>query len=234
MVREWETAPGFAGLYDFCEVLRKRLARRRERYYLDLMTTTNIKITYGNETITLACDLAQASAPLVDAETLRRVGERAAELGAEDYRCRADEVASGREAPEWCWPFAGADEAFLSAVGTRAVCHELGVDENAWDEISEAWLAGFARGYREARDLDRSSYVAAIGDDGTRPVVLGVGADEQRAARDVDEDQGEIACYAEVDAATYAKIRAGEVSCESLGISVVVRDGQIVDAELSA
>ena len=77
--------------------------------------------------------------------------------------------------------------------------------------------------------------IAAVGHDGFRPVVWGVGSDEdaarEDAARWLEHPQNLICC--EVPAAIAARIEAGEVDCEALGIGVRVdRDGEIVDAEV--
>ena len=75
--------------------------------------------------------------------------------GGADYFGRAEDVALGREAPEWAWPLAGAAAAYISAVGAGEICRQIGgVDASAWDEIADAWLAGFERGYRAAHALD--------------------------------------------------------------------------------
>jgi len=70
--------------------------------------------------------------------------------GRADYLGRAQDVARGTESPEWAWPLSGADEAYLGAVGTGAVCRAIGIDPALWDEVSDAWCEAFTRGYRAA------------------------------------------------------------------------------------
>jgi hypothetical protein len=77
--------------------------------------------------------------------------------------------------------------------------------------------------------------IAAIGSDGTRPVVWGVGSGEdaarEDAARWLEHPQPLICC--EVTAGIATRIEAGEVDCRALGIAVRVdRDGEIIDAEV--
>ena len=70
--------------------------------------------------------------------------------GAADYQGRAEDVDAGRENASWAWPFAGADDAYVSALGTSEICRRAGIDTDAWDEVSDAWLAAFRRGYEAA------------------------------------------------------------------------------------
>lgn len=66
--------------------------------------------------------------------------------------------------------------------------------------------------------------IAAIGSDGTRLVVWGLGATEDAAEQDAakwlaDEQPGATPlCYAKIDTLTLARIATGEVSAESLGL----------------
>jgi hypothetical protein len=65
--------------------------------------------------------------------------------------------------------------------------------------------------------------IAAIGSDGTRLVVWGVGATEDAATRDaarwlhIDRDTTPL-CFAEIDTLTLARIVTGAVDCELLGL----------------
>lgn len=72
--------------------------------------------------------------------------------GQQDYTGRAQDVDAGTEDASWAWPLVDADEAYLNAVGTDAICRRLGVDEDAWDEIASLWCAAFRRGYNAAHD----------------------------------------------------------------------------------
>lgn len=79
-------------------------------------------------------------------------------------------------------------------------------------------------------------HYAAIGTDGARPVVWGLGSDASGAtwdAYDQDDSDGwemQGTAVVRVSRQVAKRIRAGEVSCETLGISVEVRDGRIVGA----
>ena len=69
--------------------------------------------------------------------------------------------------------------------------------------------------------------IAAIGSDGTRPVVWGVGRTERSARRDAESGGGDARCCVEVDRATVARIRRGEIHCAALGILVTIsRNGE--------
>jgi hypothetical protein len=73
--------------------------------------------------------------------------------GREDYEARAVDVASGAEPESWAWPDTGADEAYINAVTTSAICEACGLDDESWDDISDAWCAAFKRGYASAHAL---------------------------------------------------------------------------------
>jgi hypothetical protein len=77
--------------------------------------------------------------------------------------------------------------------------------------------------------------IAAVGHDGFRPVVWGVGSDEDAAREDAARwlaHPQNLICV-EVNQLVATRIEAGEVDCEALGIGVRVdRDGEIVDADL--
>lgn len=88
----------------------------------------------------------QLLAPILAVVT--KHGERE---GALDYKGRAEDVAAGRVDPEWAWPFAGADDAYLNAVGTDKILREIGIpNERLWEHISDTWLEAFERGYSAA------------------------------------------------------------------------------------
>lgn len=74
--------------------------------------------------------------------------------GAADYRGRAAEVAAGREKPTWAWPLAGADEAYLYAVGVEAVCRQIGIAPDKWESVCHEWLSAFRAGYEAAHAAD--------------------------------------------------------------------------------
>jgi len=90
-------------------------------------------------------------------ETIARIVASAGSEGRRDYLGRAAEVASGSEEAEWAWPFAGADEAYLAAVGITKICRDLGLPASAWDEISDTWLRAFRAGYVQAHEEARSA-----------------------------------------------------------------------------
>lgn len=83
-------------------------------------------------------------------KTMALVVAHAEREGADDYTDRADDVASGQQTADWAWPFSTADEAYINAIGTEAICREIGLEDDAWEEISDAWCAAFARAYRGA------------------------------------------------------------------------------------
>lgn len=77
--------------------------------------------------------------------------------------------------------------------------------------------------------------IVAIGTDGRRPVVWGIGSTTAAAIDDAWQqscgswdDQGSATCEVTADVAT--RVWRGEVACESLGIVVEVRRGEIVGA----
>lgn len=70
--------------------------------------------------------------------------------GALDFHGRQADVAAGSEEPSWAWSLDGADEAYLNAVGTDAICRAIDLPETAWDEIASEWCKAFCRGYRAA------------------------------------------------------------------------------------
>jgi hypothetical protein len=80
--------------------------------------------------------------------------------------------------------------------------------------------------------------IAAIGTDGTRPVVWGLGDTEATARHDaryydVNWADGGSA-LAVVSQLTVTLIKQGEVSCEALGITVHCdRNGKIISAEVA-
>jgi hypothetical protein len=67
--------------------------------------------------------------------------------GRGDYLDRALDVAHGDAADDWAWPFTGADEAYIDAVGTGEICRRLGHGPAVWDEIAETRCAAFHQGY---------------------------------------------------------------------------------------
>lgn len=66
--------------------------------------------------------------------------------GRQDYNTRAADVARGED-PTWAWPLADADSAYISAVGTGAICRAVGLPASAWDDVAEKWCAAFRAGY---------------------------------------------------------------------------------------
>lgn len=68
-----------------------------------------------------------------------------------DYEDRANDVASGLHEASWAWPLVGADSAYINAVGTTAICAQIGIPEEAWEEVCGAWLDAFETGYKAAR-----------------------------------------------------------------------------------
>lgn len=83
-----------------------------------------------------------------------RAIEHATLAGADDYRVRAADVASGRESPEWAWPPSGADEAYLNAIAASQICREAGISIDEWDGVRDAWAAAFMAAYKAARADD--------------------------------------------------------------------------------
>ena len=83
-------------------------------------------------------------------------------------------------------------------------------------------------------DIYRDRY-AAIGTDGRRPVVWGLGdtAEDARCDAVIEEEtwDSDGSATVRIPASVADRIRGGEVSCELLGIVVEVRDGEIVGAE---
>lgn len=77
--------------------------------------------------------------------------------------------------------------------------------------------------------------IAAIGSDGTRPVVWGLGETRAEAVSDAYTTEetwaGDGAAYVEIDERTAARVLEGQIDCDALGIAVTARDGKIVDAE---
>lgn len=84
-----------------------------------------------------------------------RVRQYAYTEGASDYAGRQADVDAGVEAPSWAWPVDGADEAYVNAVGTDAICRALGLPPSAWDQIASDWCEAFCRGYRAERALQQ-------------------------------------------------------------------------------
>lgn len=77
---------------------------------------------------------------------------------------------------------------------------------------------------------------AAIGTDGTRAVVWGLGDTPKAAIADADahDDDWRSGGWGtcEISPALAADVRAGKIDCDGLGIAVQVRDGQIIGAEV--
>jgi len=85
---------------------------------------------------------------------LAKVSAAAELAGAEDYEYRRQEVERGAEEESWAWPFVGADDAYLDAVGTGKVCDDLGIQRESWDDVCSEWLESFRRGYEGAHEED--------------------------------------------------------------------------------
>jgi hypothetical protein len=83
------------------------------------------------------------------AQRLVRVTAHGEAEGAADYKDRQSDVAAGQQDPTWAWPFQGADEAYVNAVGIDAIVTACGAD--SWNEIASDWFDAFERGYRAAR-----------------------------------------------------------------------------------
>jgi len=92
--------------------------------------------------------------------------------GREDYEGRAADVAGGQQESAWAWPFVAADEAYINAVTIKAICAEIGVSVDVWDEICTTWCAAFRRGYVDAH-VDAYKERTEVGD----RVRAGYGAD---------------------------------------------------------
>ncbi len=127
------------------------------------MTTTNF--TDADAIEELANDLEAQAMVTLDALEAKdgRSGELLAPIlalvsahgereGWLDYEGRASDVEAGQQAEDWAWPFAGADEAYLSAVGTSEIVREIGIPEDLWEHVASAWFEAFERGYRSARN----------------------------------------------------------------------------------
>jgi hypothetical protein len=97
-------------------------------------------------------DTDDAWSAVVALLVLAKVSQAAEQAGAEDYECRRRDVSQGAEAEDWAWPFTGADDAYLNAVGTGKVCDDLGIPRESWDDVSSEWLAAFRRGYEGAHE----------------------------------------------------------------------------------
>lgn len=81
------------------------------------------------------------------AEIVARCIAHGEKEGREDYTGRAGDVAAGIQDKSWAWPFDTADEAYINAVTTSKICEEIGLPENAWNDVSDEWCAAFKRGY---------------------------------------------------------------------------------------
>lgn len=77
--------------------------------------------------------------------------------------------------------------------------------------------------------------IAAIGTDGTRPVVWGLGDTNGEARTDALQTEETWAsgghAYVEVPEHVSARVLEGQIDCNTLGITVEVRDGRITAAE---
>ena len=80
--------------------------------------------------------------------------EHGAREGAADYVDRFNDVASGLQPETWAWPLVSADEQYINAVGTSAICRAVGVPDFAWNDICTAWCEAFCRGYRAAHSQE--------------------------------------------------------------------------------
>ncbi len=111
------------------------------------------------------------------AEQFAAVTAHAEREGADDYTDRADDVATGQQTADWAWPLIGADEAYINAIGTEAIVRECGLEDDAWEEISDVWCAGFARGYRAAHAAAVAAHPTIVVETrvtGHRPTEYGV------------------------------------------------------------
>ena len=82
------------------------------------------------------------------------------------------------------------------------------------------------------------SRVAVIGDDGTRPVVWGLGEDAESALADAQQwtDPGALAnvAYVDVTPEQADRILAGAVDCVALNIRVTYDRGGSIHAEVAS
>jgi len=98
----------------------------------------------------VALDAIEAEDPRAEAllaPILVKVIKHGEREGALDYKGRIGDVAAGQQDPEWAWPFASVDDAYLSAVGSSEISNDIGIPERLWEHISDAWLRAFKRGY---------------------------------------------------------------------------------------
>lgn len=70
--------------------------------------------------------------------------------GRADYLGRADDVDHGSEDPSWAWPWSGADEAYINAVGPSSILAAIGVPGLSWEDACDEWCVAFRRGYEGA------------------------------------------------------------------------------------
>lgn len=116
-----------------------------EQLALTTIASIGDTLTTAEAAAILGCNEDDVRSLILTAVTAH--GERE---GAADYQGRAADVARGAEAENWASPLNGADDAYVSAVGTDRICREIGVDASQWDAISSDWLAAFCRGYSAA------------------------------------------------------------------------------------
>lgn len=76
--------------------------------------------------------------------------------GRDDYTGRAQDVAFGSEPEAWCWPYRGADEAYINAVGIEGILSATGTQD--WSTVNDAWCDAFKRGYVDAALEDGRHY----------------------------------------------------------------------------
>lgn len=77
--------------------------------------------------------------------------------------------------------------------------------------------------------------IAAIGSDGRRPVVWGIGETAAEARTDAFETEetwsSDGHAYVDIPERVAARVIEGSIDCVALGIAVTVRDGRIVGAD---
>jgi hypothetical protein len=100
--------------------------------------------------VSKAYEIAKHDPSLVYLAVAAVVSAHGEREGREDYEGRAADVDRGAEPESWAWPLVGADEAYINAVMPSGICEACGLYADAWDDISDEWIAAFKRGYEAA------------------------------------------------------------------------------------
>lgn len=53
----------------------------------------------------------------------------------------------------WAWPWPGADETYIVAIGVALICNDIGIPESTWGDWDPTWRAAFKNGYEAAHKL---------------------------------------------------------------------------------